>query len=1318
MRSLTRLTALVLLISFVAFASPPLGAAVTNTFRDEFNNIGYSGSDGTAAWAGDWWDSEDQDPSAGGIRVDSDAPIDFVLWFDSDGAGEYAERTADLSAYDTATLSFDYRRRNTDPSFSFKVLASANGPAGPFAEILAIGPGDDAAYVGSGDLPITAYKSASTTIRFWCEGSVGPGKDFYLDNVEISAFTANLPPTADAANGEPYVIYEGDSLTLDGSASSDPELAPLTYAWDLDNDSIFGEPGEPVGPTPLVSWATLKNHGIDDDGSYPIGLQVTDDTLQSGTATTTLAVNNSAPAITVAGAASVDENAVYTLNLSAVDPGNETIGGWTINWGDGTINTVGDVSSTTHVYTDPGFTRNITVSVTDEDGTFIPGEVLVTSLLTDSLFRFDATSGGFLGEFADLNGLDNPIDVEIGPDGLVYVSGFASDDITRYDATTGAFVDQFIPPGSGGLNAPARMVFGPDGNLYVSNYATDEVLRFDGAGGAFIDAFVPAGSGTLDQPDGIAFGVDGNLYVVSGASGEILRYDGASGAFIDNFALIGPGGTGYADLAFGPDSNLYVSSVSLNKVQRFDGGTGVKIDDFVAAGSGGIGGADGLAFGPDGHLYVVGFLSDNVLRYDAATGAFVNEYVSAAIGMNQPINLVFTPAEQVDVTAVNQPPVAVDDTDSTPEDTAATVGVLGNDSDPELDPLVVDSVTQGANGSVVNNGTDVTYTPDPDWNGTDTFTYTVTDGNGGFDTSTVTVTVTPVNDDPVAVDDAATTESDEPVHVWVLGNDTDPDPDGLSVSAVTDGAHGTVTNHAIKVTYAPHPGWSGIDTFTYTISDGNGGSDSAAVTVTVTAPPPIPNRPPDAQDDAEATDEDVAVTVAVLANDSDPDGDAVTVSAVNQGAHGSVTKTATTITYTPEKDWAGIDSFGYTIGDGRGGTATAAVVITVKPVNDGPIARDDSTSTEEGAAVTVSVLANDSDADGDPLTVGNVTPGNYGTTTTDGRKVTYSPSPGWSGTDSFTYLVTDGHGGSDRAVVMVTVEAIGTVSVTTIPGGLAGAENRPPITTVSGETTVAEGEPLRLEITAQDPDGDEVKISVGDLPEWANFVDDGNGEATITGTPGFEADPWSEILISASDGTVTETVTVTVEVSDVNRPPRIGTITFSGVQDDGSFSFTIAASDPDGDSLSIATDGLPAWASLTDNGGGRATINSRGVPDDEIGLFSVVVLVTDGERTVTSDLVQPISSLRVGRSSELTHQAFEIQGAGGLVATSLKPRVASPDPPAAHLAPREGLMVAFGSAVETLRSQVVPAIVLGVVMAWMLIIGVGHTKEEEHGEPA
>ncbi|MEW8506355.1 MAG: retention module-containing protein, partial [Candidatus Thiodiazotropha sp.] len=389
----------------------------------------------------------------------------------------------------------------------------------------------------------------------------------------------------------------------------------------------------------------------------------------------------------------------------------------------------------------------------------------------------------------------------------------------------------------------------------------------------------------------------------------------------------------------------------------------------------------------------------------------------------------------VTVSAINDAPVATDDTVGTNEDTPVTVDVLPNDSDPDGDTLTVTSVTQGANGSVSIDSVsgNPVYTPDSGYNGTDTFTYTVDDGNGGTDTATVTVTVGAVNDAPVATDDTVGTNEDTPVTVDVLPNDSDPDGDTLTVTAVTQGANGSVAIDPVSGNpiYTPNADFNGTDTFTYTVDDSNGGTDTATVTVTVNAV----NDAPVATDDTVGTDEDTPVTVDVLPNDSDPDGDTLTVTAVTQGANGSVAidPVSGNPVYTPNADFNGTDTFTYTVDDGNGGTDTATVTVTVGAVNDAPVASDDSVGTNEDTPVTVDVLSNDSDPDGDTLTVTAVTQGTNGSVAIDpisGNPV-YTPNADFNGTDTFTYTVDDGNGGTDTATVTVTVGAVNDAPVAT-----------------------------------------------------------------------------------------------------------------------------------------------------------------------------------------------------------------------------------------------------------------------------------------------
>jgi hypothetical protein len=158
-----------------------------------------------------------------------------------------------------------------------------------------------------------------------------------------------------------------------------------------------------------------------------------------------------------------------------------------------------------------------------------------------------------------------------------------------------------------------------------------------------------------------------------------------------------------------------------------------------------------------------------------------------------------------------------------------------NATDPDGNTLTWSIQSQASNGTAAATGTGtskvIDYTPNADYNGSDSFVVQVSDGNGGTDTITVNVTIIPVNDAPVAVDDSASTQPDTAVIINVLDNDSDPENDPLTITAVTQGSKGSVSHNGTTVTYMPNANESGGDTFTYTISDGNGGSDTATVTV-------------------------------------------------------------------------------------------------------------------------------------------------------------------------------------------------------------------------------------------------------------------------------------------------------------------------------------------------------------------------------------------------------------------------------------------------------------------------------------------------------
>jgi hypothetical protein len=160
-------------------------------------------------------------------------------------------------------------------------------------------------------------------------------------------------------------------------------------------------------------------------------------------------------------------------------------------------------------------------------------------------------------------------------------------------------------------------------------------------------------------------------------------------------------------------------------------------------------------------------------------------------------------------------------------------------------------------------------------------------------------------------------------------------------------------------------------------------------------------------------------------NDSDPDGDTLIITAVGTPAHGSASFTSTSVTYKPATGFSGGDSFGYTISDGRGGTASSTISVTVAPrPNHSPVAVADSASTSapvgELADVCIAVLANDSDPDGDTLSIAGFTQASAGTVVRSGNLLCYSVYAG-NITRTFTYTISDGFGGSSTATVTVKV---------------------------------------------------------------------------------------------------------------------------------------------------------------------------------------------------------------------------------------------------------------------------------------------------------
>ncbi|HDM8230555.1 TPA: tandem-95 repeat protein, partial [Vibrio campbellii] len=311
------------------------------------------------------------------------------------------------------------------------------------------------------------------------------------------------------------------------------------------------------------------------------------------------------------------------------------------------------------------------------------------------------------------------------------------------------------------------------------------------------------------------------------------------------------------------------------------------------------------------------------------------------------------------------------------------------------------------------------FTPAENFNGEATISYTVSDGELE-DSAEVSVTVNPINDAPVANDDNAVTDEDTPVTINVLPNDTDVDGDTLTiVNASVPADQGTVEIVDGKLVFTPADNFNGEATISYTVSDGTL-EDSAEVLVTVN---PI-NDAPVANDDNAVTDEDTPVTINVLPNDTDVDGDTLTiVNASVPADQGTVEIVDGKLVFTPADNFNGEATISYTVSDGEL-EDSAEVSVTVNPVNDAPVANDDSAVTDEDTPVTIDVLTNDTDVDGDTLTIVNASvPADQGAVEIVDGKLVFTPAENFNGEATISYTVSDG-ALEDSAEVSVTVNPI------------------------------------------------------------------------------------------------------------------------------------------------------------------------------------------------------------------------------------------------------------------------------------------------------
>ena len=567
----------------------------------------------------------------------------------------------------------------------------------------------------------------------------------------------------------------------------------------------------------------------------------------------------------------------------------------------------------------------------------------------------------------------------------------------------------------------------------------------------------------------------------------------------------------------------------------------------------------------------------------------------------------------IDITAVNEDVNAIDDSFTVEAGSLATIlDLTSNDTDADGDTMTVTAVTSATNGTVSLDLGVVTYKPDADYDGTDSFTYTVSDGTV-TDTATATVVVEALNAAPTTTEDVVTLNEDASIQIDVLLNDTDDaDTTSLVIDSVGEATNGTVKLVNGYVFYTPDADYAGADSFTYVAKDSEGAKTPGSVTLTVSAR----NDAPVATVDVVNIEQDSsALTIDVLANDIDAESDTLSLIKVGTADHGTVTMANGQVTYTPDADYAGVDSFTYTVGDlDTDGTTIKAktigtVSITVSELNIDPITVDDiQTVTEDSTNNKFSVLTNDTDSNGDTLALDSVSSATYGTATLAGNNILYDPDADYEGSETLTYTVSDGNGGTTTGTVTITVRG----------------QNDAPVAVadILGSISTDKG-PVKLDVLANDYDidvDDSISIKSVATSETDTFastavtalgnrVSIASDKVTYTASSVTSGSDSFSYQIMDADG-LTHTANTTLTLSSNTNPDALND-TQTIAEDASATEITVLSNDTDVDS-----DKVQIFKISTDPSNGKVAVENGKIfytPDaNYVGTDSFTYIVKDG----------------------------------------------------------------------------------------------------------
>ncbi|QNM98753.1 tandem-95 repeat protein [Chitinimonas koreensis] len=413
--------------------------------------------------------------------------------------------------------------------------------------------------------------------------------------------------------------------------------------------------------------------------------------------------------------------------------------------------------------------------------------------------------------------------------------------------------------------------------------------------------------------------------------------------------------------------------------------------------------------------------TDGSLTYTPDAGFYGADSFSYVANDGQADSVLASVA--ITVEAGNRAPVAKNASYTLQEDGSLKLDLRTLGSDPDGNALTPTIVANPKNGTLTRNADgSYTYVPKAHYNGNDSFTFTVSDGSLTSNIATVSLCIAAVNDAPVAKNASFTLQEDGSLKLDLRSLGSDAEGSTLTAAIVAQPKNGTLTRNADGTyTYVPKADYNGSDSFSYTVSDGSLVSNTATVSLAIAAV----NDAPVAKNASFALAEDGSLKLDLRSLGSDAEGSALTAVIVAEPKNGTLTRNADgTYTYVPKADYNGSDSFTFTVNDGGLTSAVATVSLTINAVNDAPTARNASYTLAEDGSLKLEPKSLGSDVEGSALTAAIVAQPKNGTLTrnADGS-YTYVPKADYSGSDSFTFTVSDGSLNSATATISLTVTA-------------------------------------------------------------------------------------------------------------------------------------------------------------------------------------------------------------------------------------------------------------------------------------------------------